>query len=142
MVKSRLRTPLTCVLILISLNICADDHTRPLAIGAPLPDFRLPAVDGSEVTPASFKDAKVLAVVFTCNHCPTAQAYEERLKQLTAEYKSKGVSFLAVNPNHAEAVRLDEMAYTDLGDTFEEMKIRAEHKQFNFPYAGDGPTKP
>jgi thiol-disulfide isomerase/thioredoxin len=51
------------------------------------------------------------------------------------------VGFLAINPNHAEAVRLDEMGYTDLGDTFAEMKIRAEHSGFNFPYADDGPTQ-
>lgn len=112
-----------------------------LSLGAPLPDFKLPAVDGRDYTPADFKNAKLLVIVFTCNHCPTAQAYEERLKKLVTDYQARGVAVLGINPNHAEAVRLDEMGYTDLGDTFAEMKIRATHKNFNFPYADDGPTQ-
>ena len=115
---------------------------RPvLPLGAPLPDFKLPAVDGRDCTPADFATAKVFVIVFTSNHCPTAQAYEERLKKLVTEYQPRGVALLAINPNHAEAVRLDEMGYTDLGDTFAEMKIRAAHSAFNFPYADDGPTQ-
>lgn len=109
-----------------------------LAIGSPLPDFALPGVDGKTYTPADFAAAKLLVVVFTCNHCPTAQAYEERLKRITADYRPKGVAVVAINPNSAAAVRFDEMGYGDLGDTFAEMKVRAEHKQFNFPYLDDG----
>jgi thiol-disulfide isomerase/thioredoxin len=80
-------------------------------------------------------------MVFTCNHCPTAQAYEERLKQLVKDYQPRNVALFAINANHADAVRLDEMGYTDVGDTFAEMKVRAQHKGFNFPYADDGPTQ-
>jgi len=58
----------------------ADRAVLPL--GSPLPDFKLPAVDGHEYSPADFAAAKVFVIVFTCNHCPTAQAYEERLKTL------------------------------------------------------------
>lgn len=123
-----------------SMPLAAADRPT-LALGSPLPDFKLPGVDGHDYSPANFADAKLLAVVFTCNHCPTAQAYEERLKQLVATYQPRGVAFIAVNPNHADAVRLDEMGYTDLGDTFEEMKVRAEHHHFNFPYVDDGPTQ-
>jgi thiol-disulfide isomerase/thioredoxin len=119
----------------------ATQQVPTLAIGSPLPEFTLPGIDGRDYTPADFADAQLLAVVFTCNHCPTAQNYEERLKQLTAEYKTRGVAFVAINPNHAEAVRLDEMGYTDLGDTFEEMKIRAAHLGYSFPYLDDGPTQ-
>ncbi len=118
----------------------ASDHPT-LTIGSPAPDFRLPGVDGKEYTLASFAQAKVLAVVFTCDHCPTAQAYEERIKQLVTDYTPRGVAFVAINPNHADAVRLDEMGYTDLGDTFEEMKIRAQHHHFNFPFLDDGPEE-
>jgi thiol-disulfide isomerase/thioredoxin len=128
------------VLALAAAALPAADRA-PLAIGAPLPDFRLPAVDGRDYTPADFKDASVLAIVFTSNHCPTAQAYEERLKTLAADFRARGVAFLAINPNHADAVRLDEMGFTDLGDTFQEMKVRAEHRGFNFPYADDGPAQ-
>ena len=122
------------------VGLLAADHPV-LPLGSPLPDFKLPATDGHDYTPADFAQAELLVIVFTCNHCPTAQLYEGRLKALVAEYKARGVGFLAINPNHAEAVRLDEMGYTDLGDTFAEMKIRAEHSGFNFPYADDGPTQ-
>jgi len=127
--------------VLVAGALSAATTVEPLATGAAMPDFNLPGVDGKQYTPASFKDAKVLAIAFTSNHCPTAQAYEARLKKLAADFKPKGVAFLAVNANHADAVRLDEMGYTDLGDTFEELKIRAEHQNFNFPYVDDGPEQ-
>ena len=60
---------------------------RTLASGDAAPDFKLPGVDGREYSLDSFKDAKLLAIVFTCNHCPTAQAYEERIIKLHADYK-------------------------------------------------------
>jgi len=98
-------------------------------------------VDGKEYTLRSFAAAKVLVVVFTCNHCPTAQAYEERLKHLVADYRTRSVAFVAINPNHADAVRLDEMGFSDLGDSFAEMKVRAADRGYNFPYLDDGPTE-
>ena len=134
------------ILTLISLGVLlalvgrAADHPL-LPIGAPLPDFKLPAIDGREYSPADFAKAEVLVIVFTCNHCPTAQAYEGRIKQVVADYQPRGVAFLAINPNNPDAVRLDELGYTDLGDTFEEMKVRAKHHAYNFPYADDGPTQ-
>jgi peroxiredoxin len=113
----------------------------PLAIGADAPDFSLPGVDGKTYTLASFKDSKVLAVIFTAVHCPTAEVYEQRMKQLVAKYQKRGVAVVAIQPNNAEAVRLDEMGYTDLGDSLADMKIRAEHRQFNFPFLYDGETQ-
>jgi thiol-disulfide isomerase/thioredoxin len=117
------------------------DHPAPLAIGAPAPDFSLPGVDGKTYTLASFKDAKALVVIFTAVHCPTAEVYEGRIKQLVADYKGKGVAFAVIQPNNAKALRLDEMGYTDLGDSLEDMKIRAEHRSFNFPFLYDGETQ-
>lgn len=137
----RLILPALFSLLALVAYAHAATEVPTLAIGSPLPEFKLPGIDGRDYTPADFADAKLLAIVFTCNHCPTAQNYEERLKELTAKYKSRGVAFVAINPNHAEAVRLDEMGYTDLGDTFEEMKIRAAHAHYNFPYLDDGPTQ-
>jgi len=128
----------SCLLALAAVTASAAPHHQPLAIGSPLPDFALKGVDDKVYTPADFAAAKILVVVFTCNHCPTAQAYEERIKAITADYKAKGVQVVAINPNSAAAVRFDEMGYGDLGDTFAEMKVRAEHKQFNFPYLDDG----
>jgi peroxiredoxin len=116
-------------------------HSEPLATGAAAPDFKLPGVDGKDWTLANFAEAKALVVVFTCNHCPTAQAYEERLKKIVTDYKDKGVAVVAISPNDPKSVRLDELGYTDLSDTFAEMKIRAKDAAFNFPYLYDGDTQ-
>ena len=115
--------PLLACLTLTSVAIAADP--KPLAIGSPMPDFDLPGVDGKNHTQASFRDAKVLAIVFTCNHCPTANAYEARLAKFQAEYAPKGVALVAISPNDPLAVRPDELGYTDLDDSFESMKVRA-----------------
>jgi len=112
-----------------------------LEIGAAAPDFSLPGVDGKTYTLANFADAEILAIIFTCNHCPTAQAYEERIKRLVDDYQGRGVAVVAVSPNDPAAVRLDELGYSDLGDSLEDMKIRAEDHRFNFPYLYDGETQ-
>ena len=117
------------------------DEPLTLAIGARAPDFKLPGVDGKTYTLASFAKAKLLVIVFTCNHCPTAQAYEERIKQLVKDYKPKGVEVVAIMPNDPKAVRLDELGYTDMGDSFAEMKLRSKQKKYNFPYLYDGKTQ-
>jgi len=109
-----------------------------LAIGAPAPDFNLPGVDGKNYSLASFNKAEILVIIFTCNHCPTAQAYENRIIQLTKDFSNKGVALLAIMPNDPTSIRLDELGYTDMGDSFEEMKLRAKEKHFNFPYLYDG----
>src|SRR5262249_35187642 len=104
------------------------------------PDFSLKGVDGKTYSLKNFASAKILMIVFTCDHCPTAQAYEDTLKQLVTEYKSKGVAVVAISPNDSKSIRLDEMGYTDLGDSYEDMQIRAKDKGFNFPYLFDGET--
>jgi peroxiredoxin len=109
-----------------------------LPIGAKAPPLRLPGVDGKTYTLEDFASAEVLVIVFTCNHCPTAQAYEDRIKQLAADYKPRGVAVVAISPNDPQAVRLDELGYTDLGDSLEDMKIRAKDKALSFPYLYDG----
>jgi peroxiredoxin len=111
------------------------------AIGSPAPDFRLPGVDGKTYTLQDFSAAKVLVVIFTCNHCPTAQAYEQRIERLHADYRGKGVAVVAISPNDPAAVRLDELGYTDLGDSFEDMKIRAKDHHYAYPYLYDGETQ-
>jgi peroxiredoxin len=123
-------------------RICAADfQPETLPLGSPAPDFSLTGVDGRTYTLKDFAAAKILVVVFTCNHCPTAQYYEERLKQLVTDYKDKGVALVAVMPNDPKSVRLDELGWTDLSDSFEEMKIRARDRHFNFPYLYDGDTE-
>jgi peroxiredoxin len=114
---------------------------KTLEIGAAAPDFRLVGVDDQTYTLASFRDAKVLVLVFTCNHCPTAQAYEARLAKLQDDYKSRGVALVAISPNDPAAVRLDELGYTDLGDSFQDMKARARDHKYAYPYLYDGETQ-
>jgi len=80
-------------------------------------------------------------VVFTCNHCPTAQDYEERIKGIVTDYKARSVAVVAINPNDPKALRLDELAWSVLSDSFPEMKLRAEEHHFNFPYLYDGDTE-
>ncbi len=137
-----MRRFLTLILLLASTSAYSQTDEHPiLPLGAAAPDFSLPAVDGRTYSLKDFADAKILVVIFTCNHCPTAQAYETRIHQLVDEYRPRGVAFVAINPNHAESVRLDEQGYTDLDDTFAAMKIRAADRHFNLPYLDDGPTE-
>jgi peroxiredoxin len=112
-----------------------------LALGSAAPEFSLPGIDGKTHTLAEYKAAKVLVIVFTCDHCPTAQLYESRLKKLVEDYQGKSVQFVMIEPNDPEAVRLDELAWTDVGDGLEDMKIRAAFRHFNFPYLYDGATQ-
>lgn len=134
---------LPLVLLCAGLMIAsAAEETHPtLALGAPAPDFNLPGVDGQNHSLKAFAAAKVLVVVFTCNHCPTAQYYEPRLKQFVTDYREKGVALVAIMPNDPKSVRLDELGWTDLSDSFAEMKIRARDDQFNFPYLYDGDSE-
>jgi peroxiredoxin len=131
---------LTPCLLLVSFLTFGEDGPPTLPIGSKAIDFSLPGVDGKTYSLKDFDTSPILLIVFTCNHCPTAQAYEDRIKALTADYNSKGVAVVAISPNDPLSVRLDEMGYTDLGDSFEDMKIRAKDKQINYPYLFDGET--
>ncbi len=137
--RRTLATSLALLLATASAAVAADD--KPLAIGAKAPEFKLPGVDGKTYTLADFAPAKALVVVFTCNHCPTAQAYEARFEKFHATYKDRGVAFVAISPNDPKAVRLDELGYTDLDDSFEAMKVRAKDHHYPYPYLYDGDTQ-
>ena len=114
---------------------------KTLEIGAAAPDFSLPGVDDRTYSLKDFAASKVLVVVFTCNHCPTAQAYETRLQKLHDDDQGKGVALVAISPNDAAAVRLDELGFTDVGDSFQDMKARARDHKFTYPYLYDGETQ-
>lgn len=126
---------------LVTGHLLAAENPPTLALAAPAPDFSLPGVDGKNWALKDFAAAKALVVLFTCNHCPTAQYYEERIKQITADYKDKGVALVAISPNDPTSVRLDELGWTDLSDSLAEMKLRAKEHGFNFPYLYDGDTE-
>jgi len=99
-----------------------------LKIGSDIIPFKLKSTENSEVSPADFSDKKALVVMFTCNHCPYVQAYEERMISLQKEFSSEGVQFIAINAN-------EEVNYPE--DSFEHMVTRAKEKGFNFPYLRD-----
>ncbi len=116
----------------------AKQHVETLAIGSAAPDFTLPDISGKFYGLDDFRDAKILVILFSCNHCPTAQAYEDRMIQFTKDYSDKGVAVTAIMPNSVYAVLPEECGYTDLNDSYDEMKIRAKDKGYNFPYLYDG----
>ena len=139
---------LLTVAALLCLSVSAQDKPVNLAdvppilkIGAPAPDFNLPGIDGKNHSLSEYASAKVLAIVFNCDHCPVASMYEKRIKQLVTDYHNRGVAVVVINPNDPKAVHLSEMGHTDLGDTLEEMKIRAAYRHFNYPYLTDGETQ-
>jgi thiol-disulfide isomerase/thioredoxin len=122
-------------------QLTADGLTKTLEIGASAPDFDLPGVDGKRHSLKDYANARILMIVFTANHCKTAQAYEERLKQIVNDYSDKGVRVVAIGANDPQALSLSEMVYSDIGDSFAEMKIRAHERYFNYPYLYDGDTQ-
>ncbi|WNJ17600.1 thioredoxin family protein [Pontibacter sp. G13] len=99
------------------------------SVGDAAADFSLKNIDGKMVSMADFDEAKGFVVVFTCNHCPYAKMYEERLVDLDKAYAQKGYPIIAINPNDANA-------YPE--DDFASMKVRAEERGFTFPYLVDG----
>ena len=101
---------------------------KKLEIGQRAPDFSLPGVDGRDYSLSSFKDKKVVVVLFSCNHCPYAQAYEDRLISVQRDYAAKGVQLVAINAN-------DSSGYPE--DGFENKVKRAQKNKFNFPYLRD-----
>ncbi len=138
---------LLTLLILLAQTFSVAESAPPanppetLKIGEKAPDFDLPGIDGKQYRLSSFDEFRLLLIVFTCNHCPTAQAYEERLLKLSSDYADGDVAIVAVTPNDPLSVRLDELGYTDLSDSFDETKLRAEQVGFDFPYLYDGDTQ-
>ena len=122
----------------LSLAAWAQQSHPILAIGSPAPDFELPGVDGAIHRLSDYASSPVLVVIFTCNHCPIAQMYETRIAQLAADYKDRGVSVVAIEPNDPKAITIDELDSSDMSDSLEEMKIRAEYKHLTYPYLYDG----
>lgn len=124
------RTTLPCVALLVAAVLAGwPVAATALDIGAPGPKWsKLVGVDDKQHSLDDLKEAKAVVVVFTCNHCPVAVAYEDRLIQLTRDYQDKGVAVVAINVNNLEE------------DKLPAMKRRAQSKGFNFPYLYD-PTQ-
>jgi peroxiredoxin len=104
-------------------------NTEELKIESNAPSFsNLPGTDGKKYSLSSFADKKIAVVVFSCNHCPYVQAYEDRIISFQRDYAANGVQVIAINSN--ETVHYPE-------DNFDEMVKRAKSKEFNFPYLRD-----
>ncbi|MBK1877741.1 redoxin domain-containing protein [Pelagicoccus mobilis] len=132
------RSVALCLLFISAKLLVAAEHPRPLELGSDAPEFNLPGVDGKDWKLSDFANSDLLLVVFTCNHCPTAQYYEERIKKLRTDYSEKDLALVAISPNDPASVRLDELGWAVRGDSFEEMKEHAIEREFNFPYLYDG----
>jgi peroxiredoxin len=103
-------------------------QTEGYKVGDVVKDFALKNVDSKTVSLANYKDAKGYIVVFTCNTCPVAKAYQDRVADLNATYAVKGYHVVAINPNDAEAVP---------NESFDKMQALAKEKNFDFPYLLD-----
>lgn len=110
------------------LFINASDNLNGYEVGDLATDFRLPNIDGKEISLGDYQDAKGYIVVFTCNTCPYAKAYESRIIDLDKNYASKGFPVIAINPNDVNQ---------SPGDSMEEMIKRAKDKGYTFPYLRD-----
>jgi len=127
--------------LLLASAVLGQTSHPILALGSPAPDFSLPGVDGKTHRLADYAGSPILVVVFTCNHCPIAQMYEQRIQQLETDYHDRGVALVAIQPNDPKAIRIDELDSSDISDSLEEMKIRVEYKNLHYPYLYDGETQ-
>ncbi len=112
-------------LLLITTLTSAQSGPNP---GSAAPGFTLKNVSGEMVSLSDYADRKAVVVVITCNHCPYAQAYQDRLIALQKDYGDKGVQFLLINPNDAKK---------QPQDSYENMQKRAKEKSYPFPYLHD-----
>ncbi len=117
------------------------EGVKTIEIGAAAPDFHLPGVDGKKHRLSEYDQADILAVLFTCNHCPSAQAAEGRIKSMVEDYKDESFQLVAISPNDPLSIRINELGYSMRGDLLEEMVEHARENGFNFPYLYDGETQ-
>lgn len=128
-------------MLLLCVTSACGRGTSSLALGAAAPDFSLPGADGSTHTLAEFAKSPVLAVVFTCNHCPAAQRAEAAMTTLSRTYRERGLAMVAINPSSPAATRFADLSFSDVGESLDDMKTRAAFAGFDFPYLSDGETQ-
>jgi thiol-disulfide isomerase/thioredoxin len=129
-----------CLLIVL-LCVAGCGGSSRLPIGSPAPDFSLPGVDGKAHSLAEYASSRVLAIVFTSNHCPNSELYESRLRKLDEDFRGRGVTLVAVNSEREDAVSITDLAYSDVGDSLADMRARASHRRLEYPYLYDGDTQ-
>ncbi len=128
MKTSRILGSIVLLMLLGAFTIYPGNLNDGYSVGDMATDFKLKNVDGKMVSLSDFKEAKGFLVIFTCNTCPYAVAYEDRIIALDNKYKVRGVPVIAINPNNPEV---------QPGDSFAKMQQRAREKGFTFPYLLD-----
>lgn len=125
-----MKSPVNTLVLVAGLFLLSTTIREPrtYVVGDKAEDFSLRNVDGRMVSLADYPDAKGFIVVFTCNHCPYAQLYEQRLIDLHRKFNPKGFPVIAINPNDPDIIP---------EDSFEEMRTRAAEKHFPFVYLHD-----
>jgi peroxiredoxin len=130
------------IVLLLGTSVVYGQDAHPiLTLGSSAPNFSLPGVDGKIHSLSDYQTSPILVVIFTCNHCPIAQMYEQRIQQLETDYEGRGVAVVAIQPNDPKAIRIDELDSSDISDSLEEMKIRVGYKNLRYPYLYDGETQ-
>jgi len=120
-----MKTILSVIFAIVAINLLAGEGYK---VGDQAADFKLKNVDGKLVSLSDFTQTKGFVVVFTCNNCPYAKAYQDRIIAIDKEYKPKGFPVIAINPNDPAV---------EPGDSYEAMVIRAKEKGYSFPYLFD-----
>jgi peroxiredoxin len=126
------------LLVVVVLTGCGGGDRPRLARGVAAPDFSLPGIDGKPHSLRDYAGSRVLAVVFTGNSCPVSQLYEARLRALADDYRDRGVTLVAINPNKPAALELQDLSFSDVGESLDDMKARAAHRRISYPYLSDG----
>jgi peroxiredoxin len=119
---------LIALLLIAAAGVAFRAADNGYKVGDVATDFKLKNVDGKMVSLSGYKDAKGFIVVFTCNHCPYAQAYEARIKELDKMYAAKGYPVIAISPTDPAV---------EPRDSYINMQKRATEKQYSFPYVID-----
>jgi peroxiredoxin len=119
-----MKTILSSLLLILAANLFAEGYK----VGDQAADFKLKNVDGKTVSLADFPNAKGFIVVFTCNNCPYAKAYQDRIISLDKKYKTQGYPVIAINPNDPAV---------EPADSYDAMKAKAKDKGYTFPYLFD-----
>jgi thiol-disulfide isomerase/thioredoxin len=132
-----MRSPILMLALALAAAGCGGGSSA-LAIGSPAPDFSLPGIDGKTHAAGEYAGSTVLALVVTCNSCPASQRAEAKLADLHRTYGPKGAAIVAVNPNNGDAMSLEDLAYTDVGESIDHMKVRAAHRRLDYAYLSDG----
>jgi peroxiredoxin len=120
-----MKTIISSFFIFVAVNLLAAEGYK---VGDKAADFKLKNVDGRFVSLANYPKAKGFVVVFTCNNCPYAKAYQDRILAIDKEYREKGFPVIAINPNDPTV---------EPGDSYEAMVVRAREKAYTFPYLYD-----